>query len=497
MEKNISALANPVTKSDPFRALEEIIYLLDGGRNQDGLKPLDRFKAVEGLDARAHGVIETLTQQYTAESGPLQRLQEERIWNAVVEYWRHLGAAYEDCFWQYQAGERGAGALKPHIATIVSRAIRSLGAELKWTMMAYAPADPTLWGRMGALYVIAEQGGFEDEPCLIYESSSAESAVRLEYLRVLMFAMAAVDTLTPLRVDVADRLTAGFVTAFKMQTQPGKGCHYYVDLSAAKPPARLVERLLSPAPNPRYYGPGQAGAQSEKLIQLLQSRNEVPADLELGLNHKVELVVDVLRHLARQWASIPPARNEERAPTSARVHLVHDFDTVLKAACGVGRNPALERDMESWTMHDASDGGFSAVLPTNPQDWVRVGTLIATRMEGTVSWGVGVVRRISTTAIRQRLVGIQMMSRGATPVQLFTSDADVGTTEGEVALLLPSSGESSASRGEVTLLLRTGSFYSHRPTRMEIHQHAYQLMPKQLMEAGRDFEMVRFRVLTR
>ena len=66
-----------------------------------------------------------------------------------------------------------------------------------------------------------------------------------------------------------------------------------------------------------------------------------------------------------------------------------------------------------------------------------------------------------------------------------------------MALMLPSSGEESASKGELNLLLRTGSFFSHRPVRMQFHEHGFQLMPKQLVEAGRDFEMVRFKVLGR
>lgn len=99
---------------------------------------------------------------------------------------------------------------------------------------------------------------------------------------------------------------------------------------------------------------------------------------------------------------------------------------------------------------------------------------------------------------RQRYVGIQMMSLSTTPVRLFAADASEETENpGEVALLLPSNGEDSAGRSELDLLLRPGSFFSHRPVRMEFHQKTYPLMPKQAVEAGRDFEMVRFRVAER
>ncbi|MFN0316299.1 MAG: hypothetical protein ACKVQA_14835 [Burkholderiales bacterium] len=481
--------------NDPFRCVEEVIYQLDAARTQAGIKPAALYRSIEELEAKAQPSIEALTLEYASEGARLQRAHERRIWNAVAEFWRHLGAAYEDCFWQFQSGEGGSEGLKEAIPVIVSRAIRALGAELKWTKMAYGPADPTLWGRMGALYVIAEQTNRSREPCLISTHSDEESSIHDEYLRVLMFSMAAVDTLTPQRIELVHRLSASFVHAFLMQTQPGKGCHYYVDLSAARPPARLVDRLLSPAPNPRYYGPGQAGAQTEKLIDLIESRNEVPVDLGLGNAYEPAAVAGALRHLARQWASIPPARGEEREESSARLRIVHDFDTVLKAVLALGRNPQIEASMETWTVQNTSVHGLGAVLPETPQDWLRVGTLIATRPEGGASWGVGVIRRITMNPNRQRYVGIQMMSQSTTPVRLFAADASEETeNQGEVALLLPSNGEDSAGRSELDLLLRPGSFFAHRPVLMEFHQRTYPLMPKQVVEAGRDFEMVRFRV---
>ncbi|MSQ58378.1 MAG: hypothetical protein EXR36_01665 [Betaproteobacteria bacterium] len=222
--------------NDPFRSVEEVIYMLDAARTQAGIKPTVLYRSIGDLEAKAQPCIEAITLEYAREGGRLQRAHERRIWNAVAEFWRHLGAAYEDCFWQFQSGEGDSDGLKEAIPVIVSRAIRAMGAELKWTKMAYGPADPTLWGRMGALYVIAEQMKCSREPCLIFAQSDEESSIHDEYLRVLMFSMDAVDTLTPQEIELVHRLSASFVHAFLMQTQPGKGCHYYVDLSAARPP---------------------------------------------------------------------------------------------------------------------------------------------------------------------------------------------------------------------------------------------------------------------
>ncbi|MBM3394450.1 MAG: hypothetical protein FJY37_07435 [Betaproteobacteria bacterium] len=276
-------------------------------------------------------------------------------------------------------------------------------------------------------------------------------------------------------------------------TRSATPCHYYIDLSAARAPARLVDRAQSPAPNPRFYGPGKAGAQAEKLLELVESRGAVPPDLGLPIDFTADAVKDVLRHLVRQWAALPPARGGERQQTGARLHLVHGFDAVLRATSGLGRGAAMAAQTETWTVRDVSDGGFGAILPQTPADWLRVGTLIATRLESTVSWGVAVISRLRTTPQQQRLVGIKLLSSGATPVQLLPVDGD-GDELGEVGLLLPSSKVDSAGKDEVQLLLRAGSFYSHRAVHMVMHQRVYPLMPKQMVEAGRDFELWRFRV---
>ena len=83
----------------------------------------------------------------------------------MVEFWRQLGAAYEFSLAQTLPGCRGSGALKPLSASIASRAIRALTLEVKWGFMRYGSLDPTLWGRLAALYAQAGGGRVCAEGC--------------------------------------------------------------------------------------------------------------------------------------------------------------------------------------------------------------------------------------------------------------------------------------------------------------------------------------------
>ncbi len=67
--------------------------------------------------------------------------------------------------------------------TIAARALRALTLELKWSLMRYGPIDPTLWGRLGALYAQAEASGFALKACAVYPGAHGETTVQREYLK--------------------------------------------------------------------------------------------------------------------------------------------------------------------------------------------------------------------------------------------------------------------------------------------------------------------------
>ena len=498
-EKGAKELLAELPSDDAFKTLQEVSHWLEAARGAEGLKPQRVFEVVDQLDAAGRLHARKLSQEYLAAGNRLQRFQEQRIYSTVAEFWRQLGAGYEFCLAQSQPSVSGSGALKQLVPSIAVRALRALTTEVKWGLMRYAPVDPTLWGRLGALYVQAEKGGFADKMCTLYPGIPGESSVQREYLTVLMLGMSATDSLLPRKLELAERIVSNFSQYFVLQKQLGKGCHYHVDLAVARPPARLMARVGS-VPTVRYFGPGTACEVAEGVIGTITDTGAAPSALNLGGNYEPSLVVDVMRHLARYWAPVPPSRNQERRRSFARINVVHDFDEILAIIAGGPRDAtdlSFDQHIETWTVENESDNGYGAVIPPSQADWLKVGTLLGIKLEDGNAWGVGIVRRLSNDPTQQqRYVGIQTLAKGGARVKLFAVGGNK-VESGEDAVLLPSSAADSSGTGELNLLMRMGTFSQRQSLKMRAYERDYLLVPKQLLEGGQDFDMAKFRVLQR
>ena len=319
-EKGAKEFLSELPTQDPYKTLEEITFWLDATRTSEGLKPLRIFEIIDLLDRAAKQHQRKLSQEYLAGGVRLQKFQEQRIWATVVEFWRQLGAAYEFCLAQTLPGVSGSGAIKPMAPTIAARALRALTLEVKWSLMRYGPVDPTLWGRLGALYAQAEASGFALKVCAAYPGAQGETTVQREYLKALMLTMSATDSLLPRKLEIAERIVSQYSDQFVMQRQPAKGCHCTVDLQAAKPPARVVAQV-SPAPSLRYFGPGTAAEAVDQVIDTVAQTGLVPSSVNLGGTYEASFVVDVLGiwHATRRRSRRPASRNAStpsRASTS-------------------------------------------------------------------------------------------------------------------------------------------------------------------------------------
>lgn len=496
-ERGAKELLSELPTQDPYKALEEIAHWIEMARDEQ-LKPHRVYEIVDQLDGVGRTYARKLAQEYLAAGNRLQRFHEKRIYTAAVEFWRQLGASYEYCLAQAQPGVSGGNVLKPMMATIAVRAMRALTTELKWSFMRYAPVDPTLWGRLGALYGRAEEQDFAAKMCAVYPGVNLESSVEREYLSVLMLSISATDSLLPKRLEIAERVVASLSRHFVLQKQLAHGCFYHVDLAVARAPARLMARVGA-APTVRYFGPGNASDVVDTMIGTINERGALPSDLNLGGTYEPALVVEVLRHLARYWAAVPPSRGEERRRSFARINIVHDFDEILNVLDSAPKDLTdllFDQQVETWTVENESENGFGALLSPSKADWLKVGSLLGIKLEGGNAWGVGIVRRLTTDPSQQhRYVGIQTVAKGGARVKLYTPGGEDG--DGEDAVLLPSSADDSSSSGELALLMRMGTFTPRQGVQMRAYGRRYMLVPKQLIEGGQDFDMARFRVLHR
>jgi hypothetical protein len=196
----------------------------------------------------------------------------------------------------------------------------------------------------------------------------------------------------------------------------------------------------------------------------------------------------------RYWAPIPPARNQERRNSVSRMSVVHDFDEIVSTISGETQDLSFDSSIEVWTVENESEGGYGALMPQAKSDWLRVGSLLGVKIEDGASWGVGIVRRISAYDHKQRYVGIQVLTKGATVVKIAAISAAEGA-QLDSALLLPSNANATNGAAEMNLLLKPGAFSLQKSLEMRAYERSYLLVPRRLIEGGHDYDMARFRVM--
>ena len=480
---------------DPYKSLEELCYWLDTLGSAEDLKLLQVLEIIDLIDQAAKNHQRKLSQDYLSGSARLQKFQEIRIWNTVFMFWKQLADTYQMCLTRFQAGAGGWGSLKSQMPMVVARALRALTLQLKWQLLRYGPVDQRIWEQMGRLYAYAEERGFAITPVVVYPGKFGGSTVEREFLKGLMLNISSTDSLLPAKLEVAERVVAQFSEFFVMNRQPAKGRHYYFDLNEGKVPARVMSRLQM-TPGLRFFGPGSAAQELDKLIASVQADGVVPSHINLGATFDPEWVLESLRHLSRYWSPNPPARSEERRNSVSRMSVVHDFDEIVSTVSGETQDLSFDSSVEVWTVENESEGGYGALMPQASSDWLRVGTLLGVKLDDGASWGVGIVRRMSAYDHKQRYVGIQVLTKGATVVKLAAIGA-ISDAELESALLLPSNANDTNGASEMNLLLRPGAFSLQKSMEMLAYERSYLLVPRKLMEGGHDFDMARFRVMQR
>ena len=492
-DKAARALLGELPANDSLKMLEDLVYWLDSVRDAEDLKVGRQFEIVDLIDATARPHQRKLSQEYLSGRDRLQKFQENRIWTTVFRFWKQLALSYEHCLTLFQSGASGAGAVKNQLPLIVARGLRAGAAQLKWHLLRYGPVEPGLWGDLCRLYAYAEGRRFAQDGIVIYPGASGETTVQREFLKPMMLSVSSTDSLIPARLDLAERIGAQFAEHFVMQREPARGVHYYVDLDTSKSPARMLQRL-DPKPGLRFFGPGAASGELEKLLLQIRADGVVPSSIDLGGRSEPELVVEVIRHMLRYWSSTPPARAEDRRSSVDKISVVHSFDEIVSTISGDSADLSFEGIAETWTVSNESEGGFGAIIPHARSEWLKVGTLLGVKLEDGAAWGVGIVRRLSSLDETNRYVGIQVLARGATVVELAPVNA---ATNRQNAVLLPSNLTDTMGTGEMNLLLRIGAFSPQRSFEMRAYDRAYLLVPRRLMEGGHDFDMARFRIMQR
>ncbi|HWQ40274.1 MAG TPA: hypothetical protein VNM24_16970 [Burkholderiales bacterium] len=448
-----------------------------------------RIEIVDLLDRSGRDWLNRLQGEFLAGADRSQSSGDEQAWASATDYLQRLWTAYLDVIRDFQTYCPGWTQVRDKVPTLLARALRATGLRLKWQLLRYAPVDKELWFTLTRLWACAEDRGIAATRVQPYEG--VETTLQREFLKPLMLAMSAADSLSPKALDIAERIVAQYSGRFELQRYPSRGCHFFIDLESGAPPSRFVPGMRVRL-GMRFFGPGEAVAVLEALSASIASEEAIPAELSLQDVNRVGEVIEVLEHLTRYWWARRPGRTEERKRAVSKILVASGYEQLLnKLSAESAVDLALDDSSETWTVENESESGYGALLPRGAAHWVRVGALLGARAVDSRIWAVGVVRRLVARDDGQRYVGVQLIGRGARVVALLRPAESVPAV---AAVLLPSHVGDSVSHGEVTLLLPAGTFSAQATYAMQIYDREYLLEPQLLTESGGDYEIAHFRI---
>lgn len=487
------SLQADLARMSPVTALDQLGVYLNELKTAENLRPKHALEIIDLIDRLGGPLERKLIRDYLAQRERLTKFHENRVWTAVHAYSRELADVYRLCVAQYQVGAVGAAVLKPRLPQITCRALRACATQLKWMLLRYGPVEQRLWQEIGGLYRLSESLGFAQVNCNVYPQIG--STPQREFLRATLLAVSSPDGLTPLQIEIAERVIEEVAHGFRVSQRPSSGISYVVDLSGAHPPGRFSTSLKL-TQDTRCFGPADAAAEIERAVQFMDQHRAPPPDLAIGEDFDVGTVHATLTHLLRYWSAVLPERRDRRRRHTERVSVVHEFEEVVSAVGGLFLESPYTTNEEEWVIENESESGFGAFVQ-NPQGaWLEVGTLIGIRREEGAAWSAGIVRRVSMDEKGSRYVGIQILAQGGTAVTILAASLSAKgssiSAHGELCVLLPSS---TVQTGEAVLLMRPQLFSHSRSLLMSVYDRRYSLSPLGMVEQSAEFDLGRYRIV--
>jgi hypothetical protein len=487
--RELARVLAELPSEQPYKALDEIVGWLESMQGADGLAADELFEIVSQLDDAAQPFAKRLSSDYL-HSVRQTRSEEKRLWAISHGFHQLQAEVYERCLQAVIEKSKVGERLKSALPLIAARLVAALGAVLKWQQFHYAASPGAVWQRLGQALAVVQRAGVEGKSIVLYPNLTGSSSVLQEFIKVVAFRAASLDSLLPLEIEVAERLISHFVQGFVFTTRAEVDSVYWLDLNLPQAPMRLARMPAAAADSQCFFKPAGGHAQIESLLRQLKQDGKVPAEINLGAPYAPRLLMPVLHHLAAYLAPIPPQRAHTRYPVKHRMAVVHGvFNSFMVFSAKPGDLPT-SFPIESWVVENVSRGGFQAVIESLPVEWLKVGALIAMQPEGGKNWLLGVVRRYSCEESAIARVGIKVLAHQVSTLELkpqtissFASlDRISGLSLGDV------------SSEELTLVLPPASFDSRENLQATLDGVQRLLQPVALVEQTLDYEIARYRL---
>ena len=233
--------------------------------------------------------------------------------------------------------------------------------------------------------------------------------------------------------------------------------------------------------------------QLQEQLRALEAGGDVPSGIGRDPTARLQYV-NLLKRLLRQWA-IPPARQFNRLPSRARVVTCAGLSGVWQYSrglhAGVNRPPTGLPPMANCQVINHTPAGY-ALRQTDPvSSTLRIGELIALRIEGRTSLQVAMVRWFRNTLKGGGLeFGCELLSDKPEAAVAAAEDAAEGSLTPVV--VLPEDAGVRADESPPQIIVPAGAFGLEQAVSLRRGENTGFAVLTKLVEQGPGFELYEF-----
>jgi len=429
-------LVQELPRESPAKAVAEASAWLESIESEPFV-PNHRFHVVSMIDEAAHSSVEELALGYVGAARGNPGLAAD--WRLLTDYLDRLSAAY-GCIIDAASLPRHAD-LAPRVPLAVARMMRAITRGMKVSWMRYLPPDRASWEALVRAYRTARARDCLGSMVTAYAADAGETCARHELTVGVVLAAASPQSLTPRQVAIVYRIATAQRAAFTVNDgRDAQWRHYLFDLDNPGPPARIPEQLA--ASGARLFFSAE-GLLPELRAIVDRSRDHGLAmmpNAQFGAEFGATEKLAALEHVLRFWDDDPPSRRGERIRINTKIQVevgaqaircaldraaepraaeetLAMLDGVQELPANAGETPSVA-PLNLWTLTDYSTRGIGARLVRRLERWIKVGSVIAFRLERSDKWCVAIVRRLRTDARNQTDVGCEILAKSASVVRL-------------------------------------------------------------------------------
>lgn len=457
--KTVSRWMQGLPAGDIYTAQEQVVQSLIQFNHAGLALSKERLQVLMHLDEQAREMQYSLCMQYLR-NPRMSKVIESRLWTAIHAFYWEITRGYHAFLMDF-VGHPGGSKLQPSIPLITARALRGFADIFKWRYFRYERIGEKLWQRFHNIYRIAEFDGFHSSRFKLYPGDAKSSSCMEEYVQALLLSPLGAGSLTPKQMEMVDFWLDNWSEFIPLEERFEANRHFFYVDTAQGQSLKPVREDFASEPTFRYLN-------TERLMEHLRQTERslkagtAAATLGLGEDFRLPEGYDLLYHVGNEWS---PAQNRERRgsprhPAEGRCEVVRELAGICarlraeeeiafgatpnqqltpeeildiklygfvteRTKSTVSQRQAGSRDLssEQWPMHDRSDTGLGILLKTEDSEWVRVGKLIALRVDPAQGWIVGVIRRITRLREDQRRIGVRTLNAAPMTVQLEQHEA--------------------------------------------------------------------------